>query len=273
MNKIIHMHNYTKFLFLFALAYISKITAQGNFSHEVGIVAGPVAFQSDFGERYDLKTNTGNTGFGVGIVHYLNFTYRSDCECYTPDTYFNDHFKFRTELSFNKTKLNHFGKWVTPEKVASSYGAAQIKAMEGNTAVTNIGMQIEFFPWSIRDFTATTGSFGPYISVGGQFSFYKPQITSTLGSLSVLTVHPKYWDPSEGEIHGYKNTGGTVWSIVSSVGTRYKLTPLSDLILDLKTQYYFSNWVDGLNPNPVKYPENKFNDWNVWLSFGYIYYL
>jgi hypothetical protein len=26
-----------------------------------------------------------------------------------PDTYFNDHFKLRSELSYNKTDLEHFG--------------------------------------------------------------------------------------------------------------------------------------------------------------------
>jgi hypothetical protein len=267
------MHNYTKFLFVFFLAIISPSNAQGNFSHELGIIVGPLAFQSDYGERYDLKTNAGNTGFGVGLIHYLNFAYRADCQCYTPDTYFNDHFKFRTELSYNRTKLNHFGKWVTPEKVAKQADAAKLKAMEGTASATNIGMQIEFFPWSIRDFTATTGSFNPYISFGGQFSYYDPEVRSTLGKLSDLTILPKYWEPSDGKIHGYTNEGGAVWSIVGGVGTRYKLTPLSDLILDLRAQYYFSNWVDGLNPNPIKYTENKFNDWNVWLSFGYIYYL
>jgi hypothetical protein len=61
--------------------------------------------------------------------------------------------------------------------------------------------------------------------------------------------------------------------VVSSVGTRYKLAPLSDLMVDLRFQYFFSNWVDGLNPNPTIYKENKANDWLVWFNFGYIYYL
>jgi hypothetical protein len=262
-----------KLTFLFLLVSINAIKAQGGFSHEVGLIVGPVAFQSDYGERHDFETNSGNTGFGIGLVHYLNFSFRADCNCYTPDTYFNDHFKFRTELSYNRTKLNHFGKWVTPEKVATQYDAAQLKAMEGSTSVANIGMQIEFYPWSIRDYTANPKGYGPFISVGGQFSFYSPEVHSTLGKLDATTVHPKYWAASEGEPHGYTNNGGSVWSVVSSVGTRYKLTPLSDLVLDLRAQYYFSNWVDGLNPNPIKYPENKFNDWNIWLNFGYIYYL
>jgi hypothetical protein len=42
------------------------------FSHEVGVIAGPVAFQSDYGQRY-LNTNAGNTGLGIGIIHYINF--------------------------------------------------------------------------------------------------------------------------------------------------------------------------------------------------------
>jgi hypothetical protein len=52
--------------------------------------------------------------------------------------------------------------------------------MRGSTEV-NIGMQLEFFPWSIRDFTATIGSIAPFVSLGGQYSFYRPKATSLLG--------------------------------------------------------------------------------------------
>ena len=168
---------------------------------------------------------------------------------------------------------NLFGEWVTPEKVEKSYDAKQLKAMEGSTAVTDIGMQLEYYPWSIRNFAATTGSFAPFISLGSHFVFYNPEVHSTLGKLDAINIHPKYWAPSDGQKHGFSNESGSTWSVVSSVGTRYKLNPLSDLILDLRLQYYFSNWVDGLNPNPDVYKENKANDWNVWLNFGYIYYL
>ena len=71
----------------------------------------------------------------------------------------------------------------------------------------------------------------------------------------------------------WSDEGGSAWSVVSSVGTRYKLTELSDLFVELRWQYYFSDWVDGLNPDPEIYTENKANDWNAWLHFGYIYYL
>ena len=87
--------------------------SQLGFSHEVGLITGPVAFQSDFGERKNLDTNKGNTGIGIGLVHYINFAYRADCNCYTADNYFNDHFKLRSEISYNKTTLNHFGEWLS----------------------------------------------------------------------------------------------------------------------------------------------------------------
>lgn len=250
-------------LMLFGVA--NSINAQFGFSHEIGAIVGPVAFQSDYGERHDFSTNAGNTGYGIGIIHYLNFSYRAECNCYTPETYFNDHFKLRSELSYNKTELQHFGKWVDPSRTGTL--ANQLRAMRGSTAVTNIGMQLEFFPLSIREFTATLGSFAPFISLGGQFSFYSPKAWSTLGDINTpLTTPDKY-------AGGWKDESGTVWSIVSSVGCRYKLTELSDLMVDLRWQYYFSNWVDGLNPDPTRYPENRANDWNLWLNVGYIYYL
>ena len=61
-------------LLLIFIGFSNSSNAQfGGFSHEVGIIAGPIAFQSDYGERYDLSTNAGNTGLGIGIIHYLNF--------------------------------------------------------------------------------------------------------------------------------------------------------------------------------------------------------
>lgn len=271
--KIFHpMIKLTIFTLFILFGFSNVANAQFGFSHEVGIIAGPVAFQSDYGERYDFSTNAGNTGLGIGIIHYLNFSYKAECNCYTPETYFNDHFKLRSELSYNTTKLEHFGEWVEPNK--TSLGADQLRAMKGSTAVTNIGMQLEYFPWSIRDFTARIGSLGPFVSLGAQFSYYNAEAYSTMGTLGTpLTTFPKYLIPTDDRPYGFSTEGGSVWSVVSSVGSRYKLTPLQDLMIDLRFQYYFSNWVDGLNPNPKFFTENKANDWLVWFNFGYIYYL
>lgn len=252
-------------LLLTVIGSSSLTRAQFGFSHEVGAIAGPVMFMSDYGVRNDFKTNSGNTGYGIGLIHYLNFSYRAECNCYTPETYFNDHFKLRTELSYNKTNLQHFGKWVDSKKTTTE--ADQLRAMRGVAAVTDIGMQLEYFPLSIREFTATDGAFGPFVSLGAHYSFFTPEAYSTRGRIDQPGVlFPKY-------VGGTSNDSGSTWSVVASVGTRYKLTELSDLMLDLRWQYYFSNWVDGLNPDPNIHTENKANDWLVWLNFGYIYYL
>ena len=86
---------------LLLFAFSNNALAQFGFSHEVGVIVGPVAFQSDYGERHDFSTNAGNTGYGIGLIHYLNFSYRADCNCYTPETYFNDHFRLRGSVSSN----------------------------------------------------------------------------------------------------------------------------------------------------------------------------
>jgi hypothetical protein len=95
------------------LGFSNNSNAQFGFSHEVGVIAGPVAFQSDYGSDITLY-QCRKYRMGIGIIHYINFSYKA--ECYTPDTYFNDHFKLRSELSYNKTNLEHLGQWVAPDK-------------------------------------------------------------------------------------------------------------------------------------------------------------
>ncbi len=61
-------------LLLTVIGSSSLTRAQFGFSHEVGAIAGPVMFMSDYGVRNDFKTNSGNTGYGIGLIHYLNFS-------------------------------------------------------------------------------------------------------------------------------------------------------------------------------------------------------
>ena len=253
-------------LCLLALVFICNSGySQLGFSHEIGVIAGPVAFQSDFGVRRNFETNAGNTGIGVGIIHYINFSYRADCNCYTTDTYFNDHFKLRSEISWNKTRLDHFGKWVAPDR--TSPNADRLRAHHGEANNFDIGMQIEYFPKSIRSFQAFSYKFAPFVSLGVHYTSYNPKAWTDYGDQNILNPNNfySYWEPGS-----IDPSSGSVWSVVWSVGTRYKLTVLSDLMLDLRWQYYGTNWVDGLNH---QLNSNKANDWLVWLNFGYIYYL
>jgi hypothetical protein len=71
----------------------------------------------------DITLHAGNTGMGIGIIHYINFPTRQNVTV-IPDTYFNDHFKLRSELSYNKTNLD-LGQWVAPDK--TRLGADQLR--------------------------------------------------------------------------------------------------------------------------------------------------
>lgn len=239
--------------------------AQLGFSHEIGVIAGPIAYQSDFGMRNDFETNSGNTGFGIGVVHYMNFAYRSDCNCYTTNKYFNDHFKLRTEISWNKTTLNHFGEWVSEDRVTPE--ADQLRAHSGEAENWDIGMQLEFFPRSVRAFSAGAYSFAPFASLGAHFVSSNPKVTTTYGTTLPDDPNNFYslWDAGS-----VSDERGSTWALVSSIGTRYKLSILSDLMIDLRFQYFFSDFTDGLDH---QLSSNKTNDWMLWLNFGYIYYL
>lgn len=275
------MLNFKRLATFFCL-FVTVQTAfsQLGFSHELGVIAGPVQFRSDFGSRNESKTNFGNSGFGIGIVHYLNFSYRADCNCYTTDTYFNDHFKLRNEISYNKTNLEHLGFWVQPDKISPQ--ADQLRAHKGVAENFDIGTQLEFFPLSIRDFQGYAYRVAPFVSLGVHYTAFSPQASTTYDNpdpsafgdvFDRSNIYSFWFDnfPVGSDDYPINVDGGSTWSVVSSVGFRYKLTKLSDLMLDLRFQYYFDDWIDGLDHNWRNYDKN--NDWLVWLNVGYIFYL
>jgi hypothetical protein len=250
-------------LLLINLPYSSF--SQLGIAHEFGVIAGRVEFRSDYGQRDNTQTNLNNMGFGIAIVDYLNFSYNDNS-----NRFFNQHFKVRSELSYSKTALQHYGDWVGNNSLASK----QLEAMQGSTQLLNLGTQLEFYPLHIHDFENTMGSFAPYISLGAQIGYYTATATSTLGEMgNALTTFPKYLLPSEGRPHGYSNESKVVFSETLNIGTRYKLNKMSDLVLDLRAQYFNSDWVDGLNPNKDLFTENKSNDWLTFIGVGYIIYL
>jgi len=255
-------------LLLLVIAFLvipkQDVHSQLGFSHEIGVIAGPLALFSDFGRRGDQKTNERNSFIAIGLIHYMNFAYRSDCNCYTRDKYFNDHFKVRSEIDLSKTKLKHHGKWVADDQQGPA--ADFLRSMGGETTMFEIGAQLEYFPLSIRDFQAGSYKLAPFISMGLHWVSYDANVTYD----EALGIESNYYGGKYDPLTTIDNSGGTTWSIIGSVGVRYKLSPLSDLMLDSRWGYYFSNWVDGLNP---EVPENKANEFIYWLNLGYIYYL
>ena len=256
------MTNISKSLLLgFLLLFFGKATAfaqVGMVGQEIGIVAGPVAYYTDYGLRYNLETNTSNTGLGVGLVYYLNFAYKADCNCYATYTYFNDHFRLRAEIDYHQGELHHFGE--TSQK--NNLNGEKLRAMIGKAQVFEMGAHLEYYPLSIRDYTAFAYPVAPYVSLGANFVSFDPYTYSTMGPLED-NLFPTF--------QGYVDQdAGSTWSIVLGAGMRYKLNVVSDLVMNIQWRYYDTDWLDGLDHDN---PQNKFNDMIFWLNFGYIYYL
>lgn len=254
-----------KLILLFALVLAMQFSySQLAFSHEIGVIAGPIAFQSDFGERYDYDTNSGNLGFGIGIVYYMNFDYLTNYYYYSANNYFTDHFKIRGEISWNKTSLNHYGRWVDPDR--NSLNAEKLRTHSGEAQNWDIGAQLEYYPISIKAFSQGVYSFAPFVSFGVHYVFFNPSASTSFGDQNIQNPNNFYsgWEPGS-----ISDQNGSTWSLVGSVGARYKLSILSDLMIDLRVQSFFSDFTDGLDH---QLNSNKTNDWLVWLNFGYIFY-
>lgn len=268
-----------KLLKILICLFITNIQAQDKSSHEVGIIVGSPSFTTDYGQRNDFMSNVGgNRNYGIGIVYYLNFQdYRYRWNQRT--TYFTEHFRVRAELSYMTAKLDHFGKWRDatytsgPNIGELTDGAKKLRAHHGKTNVINLGAQLEFHWVDIVDFGSRRIpdlKWSPYISAGAFVDFYNPSMYSELGDWREPGVLYPKWD-----INTYpwaaRVTAGITMSAALGVGTRHKLGEYSDILIESRWQYFFSNYVDGLNARQA--PENKYNDWLLWIHVGYIYYL
>lgn len=245
-------HLLVTFLFL---GFLTSNAQYYNSYSEVGIMTGAVFFKPDYGEAKDYENFIKNNGYSVGAFYYL-----SSVENYRD---IREYLKVRLELSYLKADLEHYGKYVDPSK--SSLFAKQLRGMYGSTQVVGFGTQIEFYPFKTDDYTRGI-IFSPYLGFGPQINYYTSKAKSSLGTLGDPSITPvKYI--------GATRTGSDfAASITGSIGTRIKISDYHALTIEGRTQYFFSDWVDGLNPDDKIYTENKSYDWNIGINVGYVYY-
>ncbi len=246
---------YCLFLFLCSNLTFAQYTNGGGTNQEIGIMAGPVFFQSDYGEAGVFENYYKNNGISIGVFYYVSAI--SDAK-----SSFSEYFKLRLEASYMKSTLNHYGKYVEPKY--TNLFANQLRAMSGSVTAFNFGFQMEIYPFKTDDYNGDT--FSPYVSFGSQLSNYTSVVKSSLGPIGNSATTPdKYLD-------GIKNESGLTGSLTTSIGARYLLDKSNALIIDARIQYYFTDWMDGLNPDSNKYPENTSNDWSTTINLGYVYY-
>ena len=259
----------------------TQSNAQDGSSHEIGFITGSASFTTDYGQRNNFMANVGgNVGPGFGLVYYLNFTdYRYRWNQRTD--YFAEHFRLRGEISYMSAKLEHFGIYAQEQSPAGE----QLRAMHGKTSIFNVGAQLEFHIVDIVDFGSRRIhdlQWSPYASAGVFVDFYNPSISSSYDPVTKLNtpglvsnwqdpgiLYPK-WDNNLFP-NSSSDKRGTTLSATLGLGTRHKLGEYSDVLIEARWQYFFSNWVDGLNARQD--PANKYNDWLLWVHVGYVYYL
>lgn len=242
------------YIFTITVSVYSQNGYGGSYT-EIGVFTGPVFFKSDYGERGNFENFEKNNGYSIGASYYLSTINNFDG--------LQDNFKLRLELSYTKADFKHYGKYVDP--TSNSLFSNQLRGMYGSTSFSSLGFQVEYYPFKTDDYNRGS-SFSPYISFGPHINYVSVTSRSTLGGLGTSLSTPQKY------IGGYRNGGMTVASLTGAIGSRYKLSDYHSLFAELRAQYFFSDWVDGLNPNKDIYKENKSNDWCVGLNLGYIYY-
>tara|TARA_R110002073_G_scaffold279026_1_gene442875 strand:- start:117218 stop:118003 length:786 start_codon:yes stop_codon:yes gene_type:complete len=258
------MKLYYKVIVLIFLLAATKGYTQLEVSHEFGIFTGPISMQTDYGERHHLPSSM-ETSFGVAAVHYLSF-YGNNYNWRNGASYFSDHFKLRTEISYYfNNKLENEGRYTDPGSTNAE--AAALRAMQGATKIFNIGTQLEFYFKNLEDYGLlfnTADKFAPYVSLGLQYNSFDAELTNNGNNLDISSLPQKYQNDAvflEPE---------STFSLVMGLGTRYKMDTF-DLVLDGRWQYFFSDKVDGLDTSGNV--GSKFNDTLLFLSVGIVFNL
>lgn len=240
-------------LLILILCTFSMVQAQyGRTYQEIGIMGGPVFFQGDFGERGTLENTTKNVGFSGTLMYFLSLNVNRSS--------FAENFKVRFDATGMAVNLQHYG----PSTDKNSTTGKQLRAMRSDVKIGSVGVQLEFYPWKTDDYSDADWS--PYVAVGTQINNYTAKAYSFAGKINNSNVVPEKY------VDGFKNSNGTALSSTASVGIRYKLSDYNYIILEGQLKYYFSDWIEGMNPDRRTYKENKNNDYSGALNIGYVYY-
>jgi hypothetical protein len=242
---------------VFFLSY-QLAKAQINANFEASLNLGLASFQTDYGERGDFKSGvSGNVGFAVGGSLYVNF-FNTDPSITGDPNWMQRHLKLKLEASYLSAKLEHFGLY----KEENSHNGNLLENMKGSTSVINFGTILEYHPFVIPDFVpGISRKLSPYLGLGVMGGYAMP---------SVETDQSKLIEAYQGGTNRTDATPFLTYSLIPSAGVRFRFDSGQVIMLDMRWQYFNSDFVDGLNPNDDLVP-NKHNDWLYYLNIGYVF--
>lgn len=244
--------------YIFTLLLLSSllIGAQNTPNIEASLNIGFASFQSDYGEDGNVKSGfSGNMGLAIGGSLYVNF-FNQDPSLAGDPSWFQKHLKLKLEGSYFSAKLEHFAD----EPITDSR-----KNMVGRTSVINFGTVLEYHPFIIPDFVpGISAKLTPYFGLGIMGAYAMPEV-------DLSNLIKAYQTDPDGVKHA-SNQPVITYSLMPSAGLRYQLDNGGAIMLDMRWQYFGSDFIDGLNPNnDVLDGANKHNDWLYYLNVGYVF--
>ncbi len=232
----------------------NRISAQSQSTLEGSVNFGLASFQTDYGIRGDIRSGlTGNVGIAVGGSIYLNF-FNMDPLSGSDPNWSQRHLKLKLEGSYLQANLEHF------------VDTDIRKYMKGKATVINFGGVLEYHPFVIPDYIPDKDrKTSPYLGFGIMGGYSMPTETDA----GLLQAYQPYTDANEQEHIPLITDSNLTYSLVFSAGIRYKLDDISAIMLDMRWQYFDSDYIDGLSPNP-EIVLNIHNDWLYYLNVGYV---
>jgi hypothetical protein len=238
------------FILTVFLIFLSNnaVEAQVNASLETSFNLGLASFQTDYGERHNFKSGvTGNVGFAVGGSLYINF-FNTDPGIAGDPNWMQRHLKLRLETSYLSAGLEHFGKHLEGRE-----------NMKGRTSVINMGSILEYHPFVIPDFVpGLKRRVSPYLGLGFMGGYAMPIVETNQAKL--IEAYRGHTD----------SRSFLTYSLIPSAGLRFELNGGQIIMLDMRWQYFDSDYVDGLSPDPML-TSNTHNDWLTYINVGYVY--
>ena len=134
-------------------------------------------------------------------------------------------------------------------------------AMKGSTKIYSFGAHVEYLIFD----SYYDKKFEPYLVAGFHYNIYDPEIETELGDWEddPNLLPTDFLD--EGNNVGLSHSP----SFSFGVGTRYNVGNIS-LFLEMKTQRFLSDTIEGLNPQTG---ENKNKDWLSLAQVGVVFKL
>ncbi|NVK53580.1 MAG: hypothetical protein HWD85_11645 [Flavobacteriaceae bacterium] len=261
----------------YVLIFVSSYMFSQNTTHEIGVLTGTAALQTDYGLRGDMLSTTANNSTSFTIAHYMQLSGLS--QSWNKRSSILDHIIIKSEFNYiQSVDLRHPHVKLSPKTILENktrdgnqtFSSKEVLgSMKGNISLMNLGFQLEYYLKDLTEFFNGTqqSRFNPFFNFGFNYSLYSNSVTSDLGDWHTdKSLLPEKYR-AEGAI---KEGKGGALGFNTGVGSRYRLSEKLDIVAQFKWEIYTSDSIDGLQANVV---ENKSNETLTNLQVGLIYHL